>query len=111
MQETWWNVPLAKETAQTFQKRVHGFQTWLYEIPQKTVVLIGHGNFLREFMRGTPSESTYMRNTELRIMEFPALPYDVVLLMDTAIVTCGLRYVLGRKERKAEEREEAKSFM
>jgi broad specificity phosphatase PhoE len=82
---------MVKETAQVFQQRVQAFQTWLYEIPQKTVVLIGHGHFLREFMRGTPSESAYMRNTEFRIVEFPALPREAVLRMDTAIVTCGLR--------------------
>lgn len=99
VQDNWWNVPVSKETAQIFQQRVQAFQNWLLEIPQKTIILIGHGHFLREFMRGTPSESAYMRNTEFRIVEFPALPRDVVLRMDTVIVTCGLRYAWKVKKK------------
>ena len=91
---------MSKESAHTFQQRVHAFQKWLEEIPQRTVVLVGHGHFLREFMHGTPSASAYMRNTEFRIVEFPALPREVVLRMDTAIVTCGLKYAMRTGERE-----------
>lgn len=94
IQDNWWSVPLARETPQGLQQRIAAFQNWLKSIPQKVVVLVGHGHFLRELLRGTPSESAYMRNTEVRIVDFPALDSESLMKMETAIVVCGLKVQL-----------------
>lgn len=94
MQEDWWSVPMAKETPQSLQNRIAILHSYLRSLPQKVIVLVGHGHFLRELLKGTPCESAYMRNTEFRILELPVAEKEFLVKMDSAIVVCGLKIQL-----------------
>jgi len=94
LQEHWWTVPMSKETPQSLQTRITAFHNYLRSLPQQVIVLVGHGHFLRELLKGTPAESAYMRNTEFRILELPVAEKEYMASMDTAIVVCGLQVQL-----------------
>ena len=57
--------------SQTILKRAQWVRQWLRERPEKTIVLVAHGDILRQITAGPEGASTYMwNNAEARIFKF-----------------------------------------